>query len=147
MHVGHCRGAIIGDALSNLLIFNGNKVTKEYYVNDHGGQIKKFVLSVYFRILELKDNKPFPIDKDLYPGGYIIDIAKKIIKSKRIKNYENYDKIYKSLNIQSLKSSMELIKNNLKMLGVKHNNYVYESKLINKKMVSDVIKKLEKKNL
>ena len=146
LHVGHCRGAIIGDALSNLLIFNGNKVTKEYYVNDHGGQIKKFVLSVYFRILELKDNKPFPIDKDLYPGGYIIDIAKKIIKSKRIKNYENYDKIYKSLNIQSLKSSMELIKNNLKMLGVKHNNYVYESKLINKKMVSDVIKKLEKKN-
>ncbi len=146
LHVGHCRGAIIGDALSNLLIFNGNKVIKEYYVNDHGGQIKKFVLSVYFRILELKDKKPFPIDKDLYPGSYIIDIAKKIIKTKRIKNYENYEKIYKNLNIQSLKFSMELIKNNLKMLGVKHNNYVYESKLINDKMVSNVIKKLEKKN-
>tara|TARA_B100000029_G_scaffold166109_1_gene162338 strand:- start:197 stop:1921 length:1725 start_codon:yes stop_codon:yes gene_type:complete len=146
LHVGHCRGAIIGDALSNLLIFNGNKVIKEYYVNDHGGQIKKFVLSVYFRILELKDKKPFPIDKDLYPGSYIIDIAKKIIKTKRIKNYENYEKIYKNLNTQSLKFSMELIKNNLKMLGVKHNNYVYESKLINDKMVSNVIKKLEKKN-
>ena len=146
LHVGHCRGAIIGDALSNLLIFNGNKVIKEYYVNDHGGQIKKFVLSVYFRILELKDKKPFPIDKDLYPGSYIIDIAKKIIKTKRIKNYENYEKIYKNLNVQSLKFSMELIKNNLKMLGVKHNNYVYESKLINDKMVSNVIKKLEKKN-
>ena len=43
LHVGHCRGAVLGDALSNLLIFNGHKVTKEYYVNDFGGQIKTFV--------------------------------------------------------------------------------------------------------
>ena len=46
LHVGHCRGAVLGDALSNLLIFNGNKVTKEYYVNDYGEQIKIFVTSV-----------------------------------------------------------------------------------------------------
>ena len=51
LHVGHCRGAIIGDALSNLLKFNGHLVTKEYYVNDYGNQIKTFVLSVYQRIL------------------------------------------------------------------------------------------------
>ena len=43
MHVGHCRGAIFGDVLSNLLKFNGNKVTKEYYINDYGNQIKNFV--------------------------------------------------------------------------------------------------------
>ena len=42
MHVGHCRGAIYGDVLSNLLKFNGNKVTKEYYINDYGNQIKNF---------------------------------------------------------------------------------------------------------
>ena len=42
LHVGHCRGAIIGDTISNLLKFNGNKVNKEYYVNDSGNQIKKF---------------------------------------------------------------------------------------------------------
>ena len=46
MHVGHCRGAIFGDVLSNLLAFNGNKVTKEYYINDYGNQIKNFVRSV-----------------------------------------------------------------------------------------------------
>ena len=57
MHVGHCRGAVLGDTLSNLLIFNGNKVTKEYYVNDYGGQIKNFVSSVYHRILEIIENK------------------------------------------------------------------------------------------
>ena len=59
MHVGHCRGAIYGDVLANLLSFNGNKVTKEYYINDYGGQIKNFVESVYFRILEIKYKKEF----------------------------------------------------------------------------------------
>ena len=47
LHVGHCRGAVLGDTISNLLIFNGIKVTKEYYVNDYGEQIKNFVSSVY----------------------------------------------------------------------------------------------------
>ena len=54
LHVGHCRGAIYGDVLSNLLTFNGNKVIKEYYINDYGNQIKNFVESVYFRILGIK---------------------------------------------------------------------------------------------
>ena len=57
MHVGHCRGAIYGDVLANLLIFNGNKVTKEYYVNDYGNQIKNFIESVYLRIIEIKQKK------------------------------------------------------------------------------------------
>ena len=59
LHVGHCRGAILGDSLSNLLKFNGHLVTKEYYVNDYGNQIKIFVLSVYHRILEITEKKNF----------------------------------------------------------------------------------------
>ena len=68
MHVGHCRGAIYGDVLANLLKFNGNKVTKEYYVNDYGEQIKFFVESVYFRIQEIKYNKKFPEQENLRYG-------------------------------------------------------------------------------
>merc|ERR1711966_358606 len=60
MHVGHCRGAIYGDVLSNLLKFNGNKVTKEYYINDYGNQIDNFVESVFFRIQEIKYKIEFP---------------------------------------------------------------------------------------
>jgi len=60
LHVGHCRGAILGDVLSNLLKFNGHLVTKEYYVNDSGNQMKIFVLSVYHRILEITKKKLFP---------------------------------------------------------------------------------------
>ena len=63
MHIGHCRGAIYGDVLANLLTFNGNKVTKEYYINDYGGQIKNFVESVYLRIIEIKHKKKFPKKK------------------------------------------------------------------------------------
>ena len=146
LHVGHCRGAVLGDALSNILSFNGNKVTKEYYVNDYGGQIKNFVLSVYYRILEIKEKKPFPYDKDLYPGNYIVDIAKKITKKKLIKNFTNFEKIYNKLSSASLKHSMKLIKENLNLLGVKHNNFIYESMLIENKTVSKVVKKLQKKN-
>ena len=65
MHVGHCRGAIYGDVLANLLKFNGNKVTKEYYINDYGNQIRNFVESVYFRIMEIKYKKEFPKNKNL----------------------------------------------------------------------------------
>ena len=146
LHVGHCRGAILGDTLSNLLSFNGNNVTKEYYVNDYGVQIKNFVSSVYCRILEIIKGQPFPKDKDLYPGDYIINIAKKIIKNKSIKSFDNFDKIYAKLSLESLKYSIQLITNNLILLGIKHDNFVYESKLINKKMVSKIVKKLKNKN-
>ena len=95
LHVGHCRGAILGDTISNLLSFNGQKVTREYYVNDHGGQIKNFVASVFHRILEINEKKEFPKNINLYPGYYVIQIAEKIIKKKSIKNFNNLDKIYK----------------------------------------------------
>jgi len=146
LHVGHCRGAVLGDVLSNILAFNGNKVTKEYYVNDHGGQIRNFVSSVYYRILEILENKKFPINNDLYPGDYVIEIAKKIIKKRSIKNFSNFDRIYKKLSDESIKYSMELINKNLKLLGIKHNNFVYESKLVDNKMVLKIVKKLEKNN-
>ena len=100
MHVGHCRGAIYGDVLANLLKFNGNKVTKEYYINDYGGQIQNFVESVFLRIIEIKNKKKFPKKENLYPGIYIKDIAEKIIKEnlnldfnddkKRFKTFRNF---------------------------------------------------------
>jgi len=144
LHVGHCRGAVLGDTLANLLYFNGNKITKEYYVNDYGAQVKNFVYSVYYRILEVTQNYPFPNKPDLYPGDYIIEIAKKILIEKTIKDFSNIEKIYKKLESESLKLSMELIKKNLKLLGIQHDKFVYESKLIQKKTVSKIVKKLKK---
>ena len=146
LHVGHCRGAILGDALSNLLLFNGHSVTKEYYVNDYGGQIKIFVLSVYYRILEIVDKKKFPQDENLYPGDYIIFIANEIIKSKKIKDYSNFEKIYNTLALEALNCSMNLIKGNLKTLRIKHDSFVFESKLIKNDWVNKTIEDLKTKN-
>ena len=102
-------------------------------------------MSVYNRILEITEKKIFPNNENLYPGDYIIDIAKKIIKKKSIKNFKDFNKIEKKLSQEALKSSMEIIMNNLVLLGVKHNNFVYESNLIKNKLVSKTVKKLEKK--
>ena len=144
LHVGHCRGAVLGDVLSNLLKFNGHFVTKEYYVNDYGNQIKTFVLSVYHRILEITEKKTFPTDKDLYPGEYIIDIAKKIVDEKNIINFKDFGKVQEKLTTASLRFSMDLIKSNLDNLGIKHDIFVYESELTKNELVSKTVKKLQK---
>ncbi len=147
MHVGHCRGAVYGDVLANLLIFNGNKVTKEYYINDYGSQIKNFVESVYLRILEIKYKKEFPKNENLYPGLYIKDIAEKIVKSNKGMNFKDFEKNFKFLKRESLNASMELIKNDLKLLGIKHDNFFSETDIVNKDLVNKTIKILKEQSV
>tara|TARA_B100000035_G_scaffold240147_1_gene208503 strand:+ start:56 stop:1777 length:1722 start_codon:yes stop_codon:yes gene_type:complete len=146
MHVGHCRGAIYGDVLANLLMFNGNKVTKEYYINDYGGQIKNFVESVYLRIAEIKYKKEFPKKENLYPGLYIKEIAEKILKENESIDFSKFERNFDFLKKESLKYSMELIKNDLKLLGITHDNFFSETEIVNKDLVNKAIKKLKKKN-
>ena len=146
MHVGHCRGAIFGDVLSNLLNFNGNKVTKEYYVNDYGNQIKHFVESVFLRLREIKYKEKFENKKNLYPGKYIIDIANKILKKKPDLDLNNFDTIYSFLKKESLKYSMDLVKIDLDKLGIKHDNFFYESELVKKDAVNKAVEILKKNN-
>ena len=147
MHVGHCRGAIYGDVLANLLKFNGNKVTKEYYVNDYGEQIKFFVESVYFRIQEIKYNKKFPEQENLYPGFYIKDIASKIIHENKDFTFNDLTKNFEFLKKESLKKSMELIKKDLKNLGITHDNFFSETEIVNKDLVTKAIKILKEKKI
>ena len=147
LHVGHCRGAILGDVISNVLLFNNHKVTKEYYVNDYGNQIINFTKSVYFRIREVKYKEPFPIDNsDLYPGDYLIDFAKNIISSNNDLNFENYENLSEKLTELSIEQALLLIKKNLKSLGIKHENFVSEKKIVTNKEVENVIKFLETNN-
>ena len=146
MHVGHCRGAIFGDVLANLLKFNGNKVTKEFYVNDYGKQVDDFVRSVFFRMREIKFREAFPNENDLYPGKYIIDIANKIINKKKKIDLKDFKKIYKLLKDESIKSSMNLVKSDLKQLGINHDYFFYETKLVNENLVNKTVNKLKKNN-
>ena len=144
LHVGHCRGAILGDVISNVLIFNNHKVTKEYYVNDYGNQIINFTKSVYSRICEIKFKEPFPSDNpDFYPGNYLIDFAQNIISANVDLNFENYDEISEKLTSLSIEQALDLIKKNLDSLGIKHNSFVSEKAIVLNKEVESVISFLE----
>ena len=148
LHVGHCRGAILGDVISNLLIFNKHHVTKEYYVNDYGNQINSFTKSVFLRIREIKFNEKFPYDNtELYPGDYVKDIAENIIKKNKNLDFEKYDKISEKLTVFAINESLSLIKNNLKNLGIYQDNFVSEKSLVLNNEVEKVIDKLKSKNL
>ena len=147
LHVGHCRGAILGDVISNILKFNNHEVVKEYYVNDYGNQIESFNKSVYFRIREILYNEKFPKNNsELYPGNYIIDIARNIINENRELDFSKFDLISDKLAELSIEQSLKFVKSNLENLGIKHDNFVSETDIINKKEVDKVVELLKKKN-
>ncbi len=144
LHVGHCRGAILGDVIANVLLFNNHKVTKEYYVNDYGNQIINFTKSVYFRIKEIKFGEPFPNDEDLYPGDYLKDFANNIISSNKKMDFSNFNNISDELTSLSIDEALKLIKKNLNNLGINHDNFISEKKLVLNQEVEKVIDYLRK---
>ena len=147
LHVGHCRGAILGDVIANILLFNKHKVSREYYVNDYGNQIINFTKSVYLRIREILFKETFPLDdEDLYPGDYLITFAQNIIKLNKQIDFDNFDKISGKLTILSIEEALKLIKKNLKSLGVNHDNFFSEKKLVDNNEVEKVIDFLKKNN-
>ena len=148
LHVGHCRGAILGDVISNILIFNKHNVSKEYYVNDYGNQIINFTKSVFYRIREILNNEKFPSDNpDLYPGDYLVDIAKSIIDNNKNLKLDKLDDVSKELTLLSVAESLKLIKTNLANLGIVHDKFTSETQIVLNKEVEKVIQNLKEKNL
>ena len=148
LHVGHSRGAILGDVLSNLLIFNNHKVTREYYVNDYGKQILFFTKSIFLRIREILFKEPFPKDNpDLYPGDYLKEISNNVIKNNSDLKFDDFENISEKLTEISVSESLKMVKSNLNNLGIKHDNFVSEKYIVKKKEIDKVINKLKEKNL
>jgi arginyl-tRNA synthetase len=83
MHVGHCRGAVFGDALANLLTFTGFKVTREYYVNDAGAQVDALARSAYLRYREALGEAIGAIPDGLYPGDYLKPVGEALAAEHR----------------------------------------------------------------
>ncbi|MDB5711181.1 MAG: arginine--tRNA ligase, partial [Sphingomonas bacterium] len=75
MHMGHCRGAVVGDALASLLEFAGHKVIREYYVNDAGGQVDTLSRSAHLRYREALGEDVGEIPEGLYPGDYLVPVG------------------------------------------------------------------------
>ncbi|MBR1735267.1 MAG: arginine--tRNA ligase, partial [Alphaproteobacteria bacterium] len=148
LHAGHARGAISGDVLANLLNFVGYNVTKEYYVNDAGKQIEILAKSLYHRYLEQlgKVNTEFP--QWAYPGEYLIDTAKKVVKKYGDSLVEKSEGQYlEQLKKIAIADMMKIIKEDLSSLGIHHDLFFSEKELVNTGAVEKAVEYLEKKGL
>ena len=147
LHIGHCRGAVYGDVLSNIMNKLGYKVYKEYYINDTGSQIDKLTNSVIYRYKELFNKNKKKMDDNLYPGEYLIDLAKDLKKENGSKLLESNQKNNINIKNFSLKWITDLIKKDLNLLGVKFDLFFSESDLVKKNKISICINTLKKNKL
>ena len=139
---------ILGDVISNILIFNKHDVSKEYYVNDYGNQIINFTKSVYYRVREILNKEKFPVENsDLYPGDYLIDIAKNIIATNKNLKFDKFEDVSKELTLLSVAESLKLIKTNLANLGIVHDKFISETQIVLNNEVEKVIENLKEKKL
>ncbi len=129
LHVGHGRGAIMGDTLANVLSAAGYRVEKEYYVNDAGGQIGAFYRSLWARYREAL-GQPTEIPADGYHGSYVIDMAKEIIAEKgdRFLKLPEAEAVAQ-IGVIGLKKVMDLIRSDLELLGVRFDVWFSEKSL------------------
>jgi arginyl-tRNA synthetase len=151
LHIGHGRGAAVGDSVGNILSFCGYDVQKEYYINDSGRQIHTLGLSVYLRYREFFGEKiEFPAN--CYQGDYIRDIAIKIKDTNGDKflhpNEKNAQEQAVSYFAQlAAKKILEGIRQDLNAFGVRFNQWFSEQSLYDSGMVDSVIDEFKKKSM
>src|SRR6185503_5452145 len=130
MHVGHCRGAVFGDALANLLAFSGYKVTREYYINDAGAQVDVLARSAYLRYREAL-GESITIPEGLYPGEYLKSVGKDLAQSHgpslKDKPEAEWLPIVRKRAIDMM---MAEIRNDLRALGIVQDEFFSERSLI-----------------
>ncbi|MFL6827706.1 MAG: arginine--tRNA ligase [Bradyrhizobium sp.] len=131
MHVGHCRGAVFGDALSNLLAFAGYDVTREYYINDAGAQVDVLARSAYLRYREALGESVGQIPEGLYPGDYLKPVGQALAA-------EHGDKLLAIseggwlpiVREKAIAMMMDEIKGDLAALNIRHDVFLSERSLI-----------------
>ena len=140
--IGHGRNAVLGDCISNILEWNGFNVTREYYYNDAGRQMRVLGQSVEARYFELLD-KEFKFPEDGYEGDYIIEIANSIIESHG-KELIKDDSIFQS---EAEKSIFEEINETLKKIGISFDQFTNEKTFYDNGDIDQLLDDLKNKNL
>ncbi|MDR1551296.1 MAG: arginine--tRNA ligase [Holosporaceae bacterium] len=131
IHAGHVRGAVSGDVLARLLDFVGYRVTREFYINDAGKQVEVLARSLYFRYSELLGKAKEDSSIDCYPGEYLIDIARDLISEHGEKFVDcDESKWLDFFKRYAISNIMINIKEDLAALGVHHDVFSSEKKLI-----------------
>ena len=147
LHIGHCRGAVIGDVIASVYEKMGYNVTREYYVNDAGGQIDQLVKSVSLKY-QLKISLIDSINPDqiTYNGEYITPIVDELYATygDELLQQDNYSAIIKAKSISYI---LNLIKDDLSKVNIKHDLFFSEQTLINSGEIDESMELLKKKNL
>ena len=130
MHVGHCRGAVVGDTLANLMAFAGYAVTKEYYINDAGAQIDVLARSAMLRYREALGETIGEIPAGLYPGDYLVPVGKALVEEfgETLLGMAG-DKALALVKDRTIDAMMEMIRADLAALNVHHEVFFSERSL------------------
>jgi arginyl-tRNA synthetase len=130
MHMGHCRGAVVGDALSSLLEFTGHKVIREYYVNDAGGQVDVLARSAHLRYREALGEEVGAIPEGLYPGDYLIPVGQTFAAEFGDRYAAAPESEWLALfRTRAVAAMLALIKDDLALLGIHHDLFASEAEL------------------
>ena len=130
MHIGHCRGAVFGDTLSNLLAFAGFDVSREYYVNDAGAQVDKLGQTAYLRYREARGEDIGEIPEGLYPGDYLKPIGEALAQTYAGKLEEmGADDALPIARQAAIDTLLDEIKDDLTALNVRHDVFFSEQSL------------------
>jgi arginyl-tRNA synthetase len=131
MHVGHCRGAVFGDALASLLHFTGHDVTREYYINDAGAQVDVLARSAFLRYREALGEDIDEIPEGLYPGDYLKPVGQALSADygDRLKAMQESEWL-PIVRAKAIAMMMDAIKGDLAALNIKHDVFFSEKSLI-----------------
>jgi arginyl-tRNA synthetase len=131
MHVGHCRGAVFGDALSSLLQFAGYEVTREYYINDAGAQVDVLARSAFLRYREALGESIGEIPEGLYPGDYLKPVGEALAAEYGDKLLAQSESTWlPTVRARAIAMMMDMIKTDLAALNIKHDVFFSERSLI-----------------
>ena len=128
MHMGHCRGAVVGDALASLLQYAGHKVIREYYVNDAGGQVDVLARSVHLRYREALGEAIGDIPEGLYPGDYLVPVGQALAADygDRFVSVPESDWLI-LFRETAVAKMMDMIRADLALLGIHHDVFASEA--------------------
>lgn len=130
MHVGHCRGAVFGDALARLLEFAGYDVTREYYINDAGGQVDVLARSVFLRYREALGQDIGEIPEGLYPGDYLKPVGAALAQEYGDKLLDQDEADWLPvIRAKAIEMMMVMIREDLKALNIQHDVFFSEASL------------------
>ncbi|MAU41874.1 MAG: arginine--tRNA ligase [Kordiimonas sp.] len=148
MHVGHCRGAVFGDALASLLAKVGYAVTREYYINDAGAQIDVLARSAYLRYREALGEEVGDIPEGLYPGEYLVSVGEKLARlygDKWLKAPEaEWLTVIRDFAAAEM---MDMIRDDLASLGISFDLFYSEKTLHDSGRIADALAQLDAKGL